>query len=178
MRQDNKKPKTDTENVAANAAAQTPEPAEDTAAEPDILTQTEKKLDELNDKYLRLAAEYDNYRKRTQTEKEGIYTDALCTAVMYFLPAFDNLDRALAYEGAGGLKEGLEMVMKQVKDIYEKIGVAEIPAQGEPFDPHLHDAVLHSVDESKGPGEITEVLQKGYTLKGRVIRHSMVKVAN
>ena len=144
----------------------------------DILKDLEQNLAEQQDKYLRLLAEFDNYRRRTQAEKDGIYSDAFCSAISQLLPVFDNLERAVASESGDGLKKGLELVLKQLGDIYLKLGVAEIPAEGEKFDPNLHNAVLHIEDENFESNTIAEVLQKGYTINDRVVRHAMVKVAN
>lgn len=170
------------EIVEKAEATQTPETAEtpdETVPETaDPVKEYEEKLSQQNDRYLRLAAEYDNYRKRTKSELEAIYSDAYSSAVSNFLPVFDNLDRALLCEDTEGLTAGLTLVMKQIGDIYQKIGIAEIPAEGLEFDPKLHNAVLHTEDDALGANTVAEVLQKGYTLKGKVIRHAMVKVAN
>ena len=137
-------------------------------------------LKDEKDKYLRLAAEYDNYRKRSQKERENIYADVRSDTVLKFLPVYDNLERALKQEsGDEAFRKGVEMTMNQLKDILTKLGVAEIPAgPGEAFDPQVHEAVMHVEDETKGEGEIVEEFQKGFRLGDKVIRFSVVKVAN
>jgi len=125
------------------------------------------------DKYLRLAAEYDNYRRRTTKEKESIWNDAKADA------ALDNLERALKQETADeAYKKGVEMTMTQLRSVLEKLGITEIPALGQPFDPTLHNAVMHVEDESLGENTVAEVFQAGFKLGDKVIRFSMVKVAN
>lgn len=131
------------------------------------------------DKYLRLAAEYDNYRRRTTKEKESIWNDAKADAASAFLPVYDNLERALKQETADeAYKKGVEMTMTQLRSVLEKLGITEIPALGQPFDPTLHNAVMHVEDETLGESQVVEVFQKGYLLGERVIRYAMVKVAN
>ena len=139
-------------------------------------------LAEMKDKYLRLVAEYDNYKKRTQREKEAIYTNATADAVAQILQIIDNLTRAAQTEAKGEeaqkIVEGVQMVVKQSDDILSKMGVEPIETVGKTFDPNLHNAVMHIEDDQYGHGEIIEEFIKGYTYKGKVIRHSMVKVAN
>ena len=131
------------------------------------------------DKYLRLAAEYDNYRRRTTKEKESIWNDAKADAALAFLPVYDNLERALKQETADeAYKKGVEMTMTQLRSVLEKLGITEIPALGQPFDPTLHNAVMHVEDESLGENTVAEVFQAGFKLGDKVIRFSMVKVAN
>lgn len=135
-------------------------------------------LDAAKDRLLRLSAEYENYRNRTSKEKEGIYTDACSDVINEMLPTLDNLERASAAEGsAEDLKKGVEMVMKQFVNSLTKLGIEEIPCDAG-FDPNLHNAVMHVEDESYEENEIVEVLQKGYKRGNKVLRHSMVKVAN
>ena len=131
------------------------------------------------DKYLRLAAEYDNYRRRTTKEKESIWNDAKADAASAFLPVYDNLERALKQETADeAYKKGVEMTMTQLRSVLEKLGITEILALGQPFDPTLHNAVMHIEDESLGENIVAEVFQAGFKLGEKVIRFSMVKVAN
>ena len=133
----------------------------------------------LDDRFLRLAAEYDNYRKRTAKEKESIWNDAKADAALAFLPVYDNLERALKQETADeAFKKGVEMTMNQLKEVLTKLGITEIPAQGQPFDPKYHNAVMHVEDESLGENTVAEVFQAGFKLGDKVIRFSMVKVAN
>ena len=131
------------------------------------------------DKYLRLAAEYDNYRRRTAKEKESIWSEAKADAAVAFLPVYDNLERALKQDTADeAYKKGVEMTMNQLKSVLEKLGITEIEAQGKPFDPTLHNAVMHVEDESLGENTVAEVFQAGFKLGDKVIRFAMVKVAN
>ena len=131
------------------------------------------------DKFLRLAAEYDNYRRRTAKEKESIWSDAKAEAVQAFLPVYDNLERALKQETADeAFKKGVEMTMTQLKTVLEKLGITEVPALGQTFDPNLHNAVMHVEDENFGENTICEVFQAGFMLGDKVIRFAMVKVAN
>ena len=130
------------------------------------------------DKLLRTMAEYENFRKRTAKEKEGIYTDACADVLKEVLPVLDNLERALSVEGCGeDLRTGVEMTVRQFNDAFNKLGVEELAPEGE-FDPNLHNAVMHVEDEQYGANEIVEVFQKGYKRANKVLRHSMVKVAN
>lgn len=137
-------------------------------------------LKDEKDKYLRLAAEYDNYRKRSQKERENIYADVRSDTVLKFLPVYDNLERALKQESVDeAYRKGVEMTMNQLKDVMAKLGVTEIEAaSGAVFDPQLHDAVMHIEDSSLGEGVIVEEFQKGFKLGDKVIRFSVVKVAN
>lgn len=143
----------------------------------------EEKLQEQTDKYMRLYAEYDNFRKRSQREKDARYADALIDTIEQILPIGDNLERALQTEvnteEAQKLKEGVEMVMKQFKEVLTKLDVTEIEAVGNEFDPNLHNAVMHIEDETIDTNTVVEEFMKGYIYNNqRVIRHSMVKVAN
>lgn len=153
------------------------------------LTELKKTLDqkdlaiaELNDKYLRLGAEYDNFRKRSAKEKEGIYADACCDILTQILPVLDNLERAALYNTEESVQtplgKGLELTLKSFTETLNKLGVAEIEALGKPFNPDLHNAVMHVDDESFGEGEVVEVFMKGYAKGDKVLRYSMVKVAN
>ena len=158
-----------------DAQPETPEKSE--------LEIAQDKAAELNDKYLRLYAEYDNFRKRSNREKDARYGDAVIDAVAAILPIGDNLERALATEVASDdakkLKEGVEMVMKQFNDTLEKLNVKPIKALGEQFDPNLHNAVMHIEDDSVDENTVVEEFMRGYEYKdGRVVRYSMVKVAN
>ncbi len=134
---------------------------------------------ELNDKYLRLCAEYDNFRRRSQKEKDGIFGDTKASTVTAFLPVYDNLERALKQGTEDeAYRKGVEMIMTQFCTTLEKLGVTPIECLGEKFDPALHNAVMHVEDEEKGENEIVEVFQKGFMLGDKVIRFAMVKVAN
>lgn len=140
----------------------------------------EQELAEKNDQLLRVAAEYDNFRKRTQAEKEKIYSDAKAAVVTEILPVIDNFERAVAStsENIEDCQKGTEMIYKQFMDIFGNFGAEAFGAPGEKFDPEIHNAVLHTDDETKGENEITEVLVKGYRIGDRVIRPAMVAVAN
>lgn len=139
----------------------------------------EAELSEQKDKYLRLAAEYDNFRKRSQKEREFVFTDARADTVNEFLPVYDNLLRAVAQETADdAYKKGVEMILGQFEEVMEKFGIIAIPALGETFDPERHNAVMHIEDGDKGESEIVEEFQKGFIMGDKVIRFSMVKVAN
>jgi molecular chaperone GrpE len=136
-------------------------------------------LAQVTDKYLRICAEYDNFRKRTQKEKDNLYGDIRANVITSFLPVYDNLVRALAAETQDeAYRKGVEMIMNQFNTTLEKLGVTEIKAVGEKFDPTLHNAVMHVDDESKGENEIVEEFQKGFKIGDKVVRFSMVKVAN
>ena len=147
--------------------------------QPDALEQAKAAQAQEHDQFLRLAAEYDNFRKRTQREKDGIYQDAVADTVKKFLPVYDNLERALHHETADeAYKKGVEMTMNQLTGVFEALGVKVFGAAGETFDPALHNAVMHCEDEALGENVIAEVFQKGFTLGDKVVRFAMVKVAN
>ena len=131
------------------------------------------------DRYTRLYAEYENYRKRSSREREALYSQVKSDTVISFLPVYDNLERALktGCDDEAFLK-GIEMTMAQLRGVFEKLGIKEIEAVGKKFDANLHNAVMHVEDESLGESEIVEEFQKGFTLGDKVIRFSMVKVAN
>jgi molecular chaperone GrpE len=168
-----------------------PEAAEEAALQPDetqVLKEAVKAKEEenrlLTDKYLRLMAEYDNFRKRSQKEKDALYADSIVQVIREWLPVIDNLDRAEwvadQYESAEArqIGEGIALIRKQVHEVLDKLDVAPIDCCGQPFDPNLHDAVMHVEDESVGASTVVEELRKGYKRADRVIRHSVVKVAN
>ena len=138
----------------------------------------EAELKEKDDRYLRMAAEYDNYRRRSRDEKAATYDAALADTVSSLLPILDNLERAAMYEDGDKVKEGLRMIEKSVADALGSIGVCAYGAAGETFDPNVHNAVMHIDDETLGEGEIVEVFQKGYKKGDKIIRFAMVKTAN
>ena len=162
-------PVVEEQDVKQEAAAE----PEETAVDP-LLSELESLKDQVagqEDKYLRLAAEYDNYRKRTAKEKAD--------TAGAFLPVYDNLERALKQDTADeAFKKGVEMTMNQLKEVLTKLGITEIPAQGQPFDPKYHNAVMHVEDESLGQNVVAEVFQTGFQCGEKVIRFAMVKVAN
>ena len=150
-----------------------------TSKEEEKITALEKEKADLNDKFLRICAEYDNFRKRSQKEKDALYGDVKANTVTQFLPVYDNLERALKQNTEDeAYKKGVEMIMTQFCSTLEKLGVTEIECLGEKFDPAMHNAVMHVDDEDKGENEIVEVFQKGFKLGDKVIRFAMVKVAN
>lgn len=137
-----------------------------------------KAYDELNDKYLRMMAEYDNFRKRSQRERDGIYASAYEEALKEFLPMSDNLQRSLAYAGTENFAKGIEMIVNQFSDTLKKLGIEEYGKRGDPFDPNIHNAVMRTDDDSLGENTVAEVLQKGYRKGDKILRFAMVKVAN
>ena len=174
-----------------NAAADTPAAEEKKSDKKDKKPGRKKEKDDervaalesekaaLNDKFLRLAAEYENFRRRSQKEKEALYGDIKADTVTKFLPVYDNLERALRQGTEDeAYRRGVEMIMNQFCSTLEKLGVTPIECLGEKFDPALHNAVMHVDDEEKGENEIVEVFQKGFKLGDKVIRFAMVKVAN
>ena len=190
--------KNDKQNAAENTPEkdvnQTPEtPQEETAEVPEeqeVFTVTREQMEQMEglakalaaeqDKYLRLAAEYDNYRKRTAKEKESLYNDAKIDTVKALLGVYDNLERGIAQYGdeESPHRKGLEMVFNQFKESLRKLGVETMDAVGQPFDPEKHNAVMHIEDESYGENTVAEVLQQGFTLGDKVLRFAIVKVAN
>lgn len=155
---------------APNAEPETPEEEENASTQELVVPK---------DQFLRLAAEYDNYRKRTAREKESLWTDAKADTIQAFLPVYDNLERAMNQETTDeAYKKGVEMTMNQLKEVFAKLGVTEIAALGETFDPNLHNAVMHIEDENLGENTIAQVFQSGFKLGDKVIRFAMVQVAN
>ena len=143
-----------------------------------------KKIEELeaeiklrDDKYLRMAAEYDNFRRRSREEREAVYGTAVSDTVSEILPIIDNLERAAGFDG-DKVAEGLKMISASVGSVLEKLGIEAFGAPGDTFDPNLHNAVMHEEDETLGEGEITDVFQKGYKRGNRIIRFAMVKSVN
>ncbi len=189
-----KKQKTEAEEVKEEKTEAAPEeeagkeaaPEAETAAEPEKAEAKDAEakpkddaLAAMNDKYLRLCAEYDNFRKRSQKEKDALYDDIKANTLKAFLPVYDNLVRALAQSTEDeAYKKGVEMIMAQFRTTMEKLGVTEMDCLGQKFDPAFHNAVMHVDDEEKGENEIVEVFQQGFMLGDKVIRFAMVKVAN
>ena len=139
-----------------------------------------KQLESVKDQFVRLTAEYDNYRKRTTKEKDNIYQDAKADTIKEFLAVYDNLERAMATEGDEDSphKKGLEMIFHQYQEILKKLGVTEIEAKGQPFDPEKHNAVMHIDSEEHEENTIAQVFQKGFKVGDKVVRFAMVQVAN
>ena len=139
-----------------------------------------KQLESVKDQFIRQTAEYEHYRKRTTKEKEGIYQDAKADTIKEFLAVYDNLERASAAGGGEDSphKKGLDMIFQQYKEILAKLGVEEIEAQGQPFDPEWMNAVMHVENDSFGENTVAQVFQAGFRMGDKVIRHAIVQVAN
>lgn len=158
-----------TAEVDTDAASEQPDPAEELRTE----------LAAEKDRYLRLAAEYDNYRKRSQKEREALFLDVKCETVSKLLPIYDNLIRALAAPCSDeAFYKGVEMTMSQFMEVFDKLGIEKIPSLGETFNPEVHNAVMHVEDDSVGESTVVEEFQTGFILGEKVIRYSTVKVAN
>ncbi len=176
---------------APETAAEQPEPEQKDEAkkekkqkkeskrEAELKETAEKLIQAEKDKYLRLCAEYDNFRKRSQKERDTLYADIKADTLIKFLPVYDNLERALATPTEDeAYRRGVEMIMTQFRTTMDKLGITEIDALGQKFDPNMHNAVMHIQDETYGENEVVEVFQKGFKLNDKVIRFAMVKVAN
>ena len=168
----------ETEEVKAEETAAPEEKKKKTKKSDKLLEEKQAEIDELNNKYLRLAAEYDNFRRRSAKEREGIYGDAYADAMAAIMPVIDNLERAAMYNDAEKVRAGLELTFKSFADTLEKLGIKSFGEAGDTFDPNIHNAVMHVEDEEKGEGEIVEVFQKGYRKGKHIIRFAMVKTAN
>ena len=152
---------------------------EEVVKESDELVKTKQELEETTDRLKRIMAEFENYKKRSGKEREMLYNSLLADIVSSFLPVIDNLEKAAeAKTDDENYKQGLELVLKQFKDVLTKFGVEEIKTVGETFDPEVHEAVSSVQDETKGEKEIVQEFRKGYKIKTKVIRHAMVVVAN
>lgn len=177
------------QNEAANTADEVSE-SEKTAGETEEKTEeetleeklikAEEQVKEAQDKWLRQLAEFENFRKRTNQEKQGMYNNGVRDTIEKFLPVVDNFERAVAAteDKESSTYKGIEMILKQMLEVMTSVGVEEIPAEGEPFDPNVHAAVMHIEDESCDENVVVEVFQKGYRHGEKVIRPAMVKVAN
>ena len=175
----NKKKTSDGEDemIKDTPKAETKEAEEQENEKPQEMSELEKLQEELNqanDKYLRLMAEYDNFRKRSAKEKESIYPDAVAMVMTSFLDLADNFERAIAAECSDAeFKKGMELTYKSLEKVFEKLKVEKFGEAGEMFDPMLHNAVMHVDDEEKGSSEIVKVFQKGYKIGDRVLRHAI-----
>ncbi len=174
-----------TEEAAESCAQEEAKAPEGKKKKRDIKAEYEAELEALraeikekDDKYLRMAAEYDNFRRRSREERMAAYENALSDTVAELLPIIDNLERASLYSEADKVRDGLVMISKSVAASLEKLGVEAVGAVGEKFDPNLHNAVMHTEDEAFGEGEIVEVFQKGYKKGSKIIRFAMVKTVN
>ena len=139
---------------------------------------TDKAAEEEKNRFLRLMADFENYKRRTQAEKDSLYSMAIADAVAEFIPALDNMERALQFAEDSSLRKGVEMVYNQMLAALKKLGVSSYGEKGDQFDPNLHEAIMHTEEEGVEPNTITEVMQKGYKTDNKVIRHALVKVAN
>lgn len=165
----------ETEACAENAENKT------LTKEEELLLEIEKlkaEIKERDDKYLRMAAEYENFRRRSREEREATYEAAMADTVAELLPIIDNLERAANYDDGEKVKEGLGMTLKAVSSVFSSMGIETVGLAGESFDPNLHNAVMHVEDESLGEGVIVEVFERGYKKNKKVIRFAMVKTAN
>ena len=169
-------------------------PAEETQAEGtkcdevgtllETITLKDQQIAELSDKFIRLAAEYDNFRRRTQKEKDALYTESVASVSAVWLSVIDNLERAIfvaseyQHEEARKIKAGVEMIVKQANEAMNTLGIVEIEALGQTFDPNAMEAIMHVEDENAGESEVVEVFKKGYKRGDKIIRHAIVKVAN
>lgn len=171
MAKDKKNKKADEEVVEQNV---------NEAATPSKEEELQKQLDEKNDQLLRMAAEYDNFRKRSQREKEALYADCKASVINALLPVADNFDRIFANPDGTleDYKKGVEMTFKQFSDVFKNLGIESFGEVGEEFDPNFHNAVMHTEDDSVGENTITTVIVKGYKLGDKIIRPAMVAVAN
>ena len=137
-----------------------------------------EEIKEKDDKYLRLAAEYDNFRRRSREEKDATYSSAMADTVAELLPIIDNLERAAAFDDSEKVREGVKMIASTVTSALSKLGVEAFGEAGDKFDPNLHNAVMHDEDDSERENEITDVFQKGYKKGNKIIRFAMVKTVN
>lgn len=168
--------KADEESKQDSSKAKESKPEQPEKTQEELL---QEKVDSVNDKLLRTIAEYDNFRKRSQREKDAIYPQATAKAVEKFLPIIDTIERALSVECSDEeFKKGIEMILQNFKDVLESLGVEEFGEAGEQFDPEKHNAVMHVEDEEHEANSIVAVFQKGYCLNDKIIRHAMVQVAN
>lgn len=166
------------EQIDEEAAAQAQAEIDAIVNETDEITYKEQ-LAQLNESYLRLMAEYDNFRKRTMKERDELYPNAMATAVSKFLPVLDNIERAAAYPHADDdFGKGFDLIHQSFQSVLESLGVEAMGESGEPFDPALHNAVMHIEDATLGENVISMVLQKGYRIGDKVIRYAMVQTAN
>lgn len=176
--QPGEKPDTQAEESAEKKEA--PKKKKKLSKEQQEIEKLQQELMDKNDQFLRLRAEYDNFRKRSQNEKSAVYGSAVSDTVNQILPVLDNIERALSQESASAedMKKGVEMIANQFRVSFEQLGVKETGGKGDAFDPNLHNAVSHIDDDTLGENVIAEVLQKGYMIGDKVVRHAMVQVAN
>ncbi len=170
------------EDLKEEIKEESPEDCSDTRPDEEARDKEEEGKENTDDswevKYLRLMADFQNYKKRVEKEKQSLYSYANEKIITELLAVMDNFERALSHDGDEGIKEGMEMIFKQMADVLEKSGLAEIEAMGQDFDPNVHNAVMTEEPGEFESGKVSGVMQKGYTLNGKVIRPSMVKVVN
>lgn len=171
------------ENATVEDAQETETSSNSVEPEESCEDKAQKEIEQLKDKLLRHAAEFDNYKKRASKEREDLYAMSVCDTIEKILPVKDNLERAVAAaenaEGEASLADGVKMILKQLDEVFSAIGIEPIKSVGEVFDPELHNAVMHEENDEFGENTVSEELMKGYIYKQqRVVRHSMVKVAN
>lgn len=183
--EENKNLNEEAENITADTATEEAEDKKKSKkkadAKAELLQEIEAlkaEIKEKDDRHLRLAAEYDNFRRRSREEKEATYEVAMADTVSDILPIIDNLERAALYDDESKVKEGLVMIAKSVEATLSKLGIEEVGKVGDTFDPNLHNAVLHEENDALGEGEITDVFQRGYRKGSKIIRFAMVKSAN
>jgi molecular chaperone GrpE len=169
-----------TEDVAAEEPKAAPKKKKkaDIAALEAKIAELEKEAAEREDKYIRLAAEYDNFRRRSREEREGVYNSALSEVIAEILPIIDNLERAATFDDCDKVRDGLVMISSSASGVLAKLGVEAFGAPGEKFDPNIHNAIMHDEDDSGREEEITDVFQKGYKRGNKIIRFAMVKTVN
>ena len=169
------------EKVTAEETAEN-EPKAEKPKKTKKATETEKlkkELEEINDRLLRTAAEFDNFKKRTEREKLTLAEYAKAQVMKNLLPILDNADRAAEFEqGTEQYNKGIELIVKQLNDLSNKLGLVELGTVGEEFNPEIHEAIMHIEDESLGENVVAAVMQKGYKFGDTVIRPAMVQVAN
>lgn len=176
-----KESKKDEKEIKEGEACEKNAPETELSREDELLLEIEKlkqQIKDCEDKHLRMAAEYDNFRRRSREEKDATYENALSDTVAELLPIIDNLERAANFEDGEKVKEGLAMTLKSVSAVFSALGIEAVGKVGERFDPNLHNAVMHIDDDSFGEGEIVEVFERGYKKNKKVIRFAMVKTAN
>ncbi len=180
MKKEKQKPETKEEEAEVKEAAAEENAEEKKAEEPSEVEKLQKELSEKEDKFLRICAEYDNFRKRSQKEKSDIYTTSKADVIKELLPVLDNFERAAANAEADfdGYKKGIEIIFKQFLGVLDKYGVESYGERGEAFDPTMHSAVATTQDEELGENVIAQVFSKGYKLGDKIIREAVVQVAN
>ncbi len=171
----------DTAEATVKEAAAEPKEKKSKSKERELLSKIEeltKESEQKDDKYLRLAAEYENFRRRSREEKDATYENAMADTVAELLPIIDNLERAAAFSADSSVQDGIVMIFKSIEAVFSKLGIEAFGAKGDKFDPNLHNAVMHEENADFGEGEISEVFQKGYKRGNKIIRFAMVKTAN